>query len=390
MNFTVSHLLSPRVSTRTIHRGAVGALFFLQGLSFASWASRIPSIQQTLGLSDAELGGVLLALPAGLMLSLPIAGWLTTKIGSRKVATLAVGLYALTLLSLGFAQTTLQLMACLFVFGLVGNMANIAINTQAVGVEALYKRPIMASFHGLWSLAGFAGAMLGAVMIGAGIVPYQHFAAVLFFALAALAVASRYILPEDANTNSDQPIFAKPDKALLILGIIAFCAMICEGAMFDWSGIYFKKVILAEKAMVGAGYTAFMSTMALGRFIADWFATRYGLKRTLQLSGVLIASGLLTAVSFPYLGTAIVGFFLVGFGVSSVVPLVYSAAGKSTVLSPGVALAAVSTIGFLGFLIGPPLIGFVAGATSLRISFVIIAGMGLCVALMAGKVKTAE
>ena len=390
MNFTIFHLPSPRFSTRSIQRGAVGALFFLQGLSFASWASRIPSIQQTLGLSDTGLGGVLLALPAGLMLSLPLAGWLTTKIGSRKVATLAVGLYALTLLSLGFAQSISQLMACLFVFGLVGKMANIAINTQAVGVEALYNRPVMASFHGLWSLAGFAGAMIGAFMIGAGIVPYQHFAAVLFFALAALAIASRYILPEDANTNSDQPIFAKPDKALLILGIIAFCAMICEGAMFDWSGIYFKKVIMADKAMVGAGYTAFMSTMALGRFIADWFATRYGLKRTLQLSGILIASGLLTSVAFPYLSTAILGFFLVGFGVSSVVPLVYSAAGKSTVMSPGVALAAVSTIGFLGFLIGPPLIGFVAGATSLRISFVIIAGMGLCVALMAGRVKTAE
>ncbi|GAB3323327.1 MFS transporter [Larkinella ripae] len=387
MNFTVFHLPSPRLSTRSIRRIAVGALFFLQGLSFASWASRIPSIQQTLGLSDAELGGVLLALPAGLMLSLPIAGWLTTKIGSRKVATLAVGLYALTLLSLGLAQSIPQLMGCLFVFGLVGNMANISINTQAVGVEALYKRPVMASFHGLWSLAGFAGAMLGALMIGAGIVPYQHFAAVLFFALAALAIASRYILPEDAGTRADQPLFAKPDKALLILGIIAFCAMICEGAMFDWSGIYFKKVVLADKAMVGAGYTAFMSTMALGRFIADWFATRYGLKRTLQLSGVLIASGLLTSVTLPYLSTAILGFFLVGFGVSSVVPLVYSAAGKSTVLSPGVALAAVSTIGFLGFLIGPPLIGFVAGATSLRISFTIIAGMGLCVALMAGKVK---
>ncbi|MFC5411462.1 MFS transporter [Larkinella bovis] len=387
MNSIISHLPHPRLSTRSIRRGAVGVLFFLQGLSFASWASRIPSIQQTLHLSDAELGGVLLALPAGLMLSLPLAGWLTAKIGSRKVATLAVGLYALTLLSIGLAQSIPALMGCLFVFGLVGNMANISINTQAVGVEALYQRPVMASFHGLWSLAGFAGAMLGAFMIGAGIVPYQHFAAVLFFALAALAVASRYILPEDANTNADQPIFAKPDKSLLILGIIAFCAMICEGAMFDWSGIYFKKVVQADKAMVGAGYTAFMSTMALGRFIADWFTTRYGLKRTLQLSGVLIASGLLTSVALPYLGTAILGFFLVGFGVSSVVPLVYSAAGKSTVLSPGVALAAVSTIGFLGFLIGPPLIGFVAGATSLRISFTIIAGMGLCVALMAGKVK---
>ncbi|WP_234736623.1 MFS transporter [Tellurirhabdus bombi] len=379
--------LSPPAASPAIRRIAVGVLFFLQGLSFASWASRIPTIQQTLGLSDTALGGVLLALPAGLMLSLPFSGWLIAKTGSRKVATVAIALYALTLVSLGMAQTTLQLVGCLFVFGLAGNMANISINTQAVGVEGLYKRSIMASFHGLWSLAGFTGATIGAAMIASGVVPYQHFTLILLFVLVALAISSRYILPEDAGQNGDQPLFAKPDKALLMLGIIAFCSMICEGAMFDWSGVYFKKVLLADQAWVGAGYTAFMSTMALGRFMADWFTSRFGLKATLRLSGALIATGLLIAVALPYLSTAIFGFFLVGFGVSSVVPLVYSAAGKSTVMSPGVALAAVSTIGFLGFLIGPPLIGLVAGATSLRISFTIIAGMGLCVALLASRVK---
>ncbi|WP_128547327.1 MFS transporter [Larkinella soli] len=386
MNFTSFHLSTP-FGTRLIRRAAVGTLFFLMGLSFASWASRIPNIQQALGLSDTQLGGVLLALPAGLMLSLPFSGWLITKIGSRRVVTLAVALYAVTLVSLGLAQSTVQLMAFLFVFGFAGNMANISVNTQAVGVEAMYGRSIMASFHGLWSLAGFTGATIGTIMIGAGVVPYQHFAFILFFALAALAVASRYILPDEAGEKSDAPLFARPDKTLLTLGIVAFCSMICEGAMFDWSGVYFRKVVMADPAWIGAGYTAFMSTMALGRFLADWFTSRFGLKRTLQLSGLLIASGLLISVLMPYLGPSIVGFFLVGFGVSSVVPLVYSAAGKSTTMSPGVALAAVSTIGFLGFLIGPPLIGLVAGATSLRISFSIIAAMGLCVALVGGRVK---
>jgi len=383
----ISQLSAP-VNLRNIRRIAVGVLFFLQGLCFASWASRIPTIQQSLHLSDTALGGVLLALPVGLMLSLPLSGWLVAKIGSRKVVMIALSLYGLVLVSLGLAQSVPQLMVCLFFYGFAGNLSNISINTQAVGVEALFGKSIMASFHGLWSLAGFTGATIGAFMIGAGVVPYQHFAFVLFFLLAALAISTRYIMPEDASQNADQPLFAKPDKTLLTLGIIAFCSMICEGAMFDWSGIYFRKVVMAEPSWIGAGYTAFMSTMALGRFVADWFTSRYGLKYTLRLSGVLIATGLLTAVCFPYLGTAMLGFFLVGFGVSSVVPLVYSAAGKSSVMSPGVALAAVSTIGFLGFLIGPPLIGLVAGATSLRISFTIIACMGLCVALMASKVKS--
>jgi len=369
------------------YRYAVAAIFFIQGLAFASWASRIPTIQQFLGLSDSALGAVLLALPVGLMLSLPFSGWLITRIGSRIVVIIAAMLYSLVLVTLGLAETILQLIGGLFLFGLAGNMVNISINTQAVGVEALYKKSIMASFHGVWSLAGFFGAALGTLMIGTGIVPFQHFVLVLVLAWVGIALSSRYFLRDDLNSQEKQPIFVKPDKSLIHLGVITFCAMICEGAMFDWSGVYFKKVVLAQHAMVGAGYTAFMCTMALSRFAADNLTQRFGLKRILQISGVLTASGLLIAVLFPHFITAILGFLLVGAGVSSVVPLVYSAAGKSKVMSPGVALAAVSTIGFLGFLIGPPLIGLVAGATSLRVSFSIIALMGLSIALVATKAK---
>ena len=384
-NFTLA--ASEEIIPRKFHRFAVAAVFFIQGLAFASWASRIPTIQQTLGLSESALGAVLLALPVGLMISLPFSGWLIAKAGSRIVVIIGAMLYNLVLVTLGLAENTFALIGGLFFFGFAGNMVNIAINTQAVGVEALYKKSIMASFHGVWSLAGFLGAALGTLMIGTGIVPFKHFIVVLVLAWGGIALSSRYFLKEDTNKQENQPIFVKPDKSLIHLGIIAFCSMICEGAMFDWSGVYFKKVVLAENAWVGAGYTAFMCTMALSRFLADGLTQRYGLKRILQLSGILTASGLAVAVLFPAMVTAILGFFLVGAGVSSVVPLVYSAAGKSKVMSPGVALAAVSTIGFLGFLFGPPLIGLVAGATSLQVSFSIIAVMGFCIALVATKAK---
>lgn len=374
--------------SRLTFRIAVGALFFLQGLSFASWASRIPTIQQKLGLSESGLGFVLLSIPAGLLFSIPFSGWFVAKMGSRKVVTTALFFYSFILITIGLAATQWQLMLCLFCFGFFGNMSNIAVNTQAVGVEAIYERPVMASFHGMWSLAGFTAAALGSVMIGNGVMPHQHFAIIAFFMLLAVGITFRFTLKEDFNKQAaGQKVFVKPDKSLVNLGIVAFCSMICEGAMFDWSGVYFKKVVMAEKAWIGAGYTAFMATMATGRFIADWFTGRFGIQRTLQLSGILIASGLLTAVLLPQLVTAIIGFFLVGFGVSSVVPLVYSAAGKSKVMSAGVAIAAVSTIGFLGFLIGPPLIGMIAGLSSLRVSFVSIAAMGLCVSLVASLKK---
>ncbi len=374
--------------TRRTHRIAVGVLFFLQGICFASWASRIPSIQQSLGLSESQLGVILFALPVGSMISLPFSGYIVSRFGSRLVVTTALVLYALILLLIGMAANRWQLMGVLLLFGIVGNLSNISVNTQAVGVEAIYQRSVMASFHGMWSVAGFTAAAIGAYMIGNGVIPYEHFLIILAVMLLTLVLTFRHALKEDVNSgNTSQKFFVKPDRPLLNLGLITFCSMICEGAMFDWSGIYFQKVVLAEKAWIGAGYTIFMCTMATGRFIADWFSTRFGLQRTLQVSGLLTASGLAISVLFPTLVPALIGFFLVGFGVSSIVPLVYSAAGRSKTMPAGMALAAVSSIGFLGFLFGPPLIGLLADVSSLRLSFAFIALMGLCVTAVSSMVK---
>lgn len=379
--------LPPQLVPRT-HRLAVATWFFLQGLIFASWASRIPTIQQRMGLSEGDLGLLLLAIPLGQLPSLPVTGWLVHRYGSRHTALAGGIIYSSVLLALGWAPSLWVLVPCLVVFGFASNLMNISINTQAVGVEALYPKPIMASFHGMWSLAGFTGAAIGTAMMSWGIRPEFHFLLIMALILLGALLSWGGLLP---HTRSDeaagQPLFVLPDRTLLSLGAIAFCALICEGAMFDWSGVYFKKVVQADKAWVGAGYTAFMSTMALGRFGADWLTGHLGPKRVIQLSGCLTALGLLLAVLVPTLWTALLGFMLVGFGTSSVVPLVYSAAGKSTVMSAGMALAAVSTIGFLGFLIGPPIIGLVAGATSLRLSYALIAVMGLCVAAVATKAR---
>jgi MFS family permease len=371
------------------YRIAVGCLFFLQGICFASWASRIPSIQQRLHLSDAALGLVLFALPVGSFIALPLSGWVVTKYGSKRVATNAIILYSILLVLLGLSQTLPQLVIVLMLFGAAGNISNIAINTQAVGVEARYGRNIMASFHGLWSLAGFTAAGIGTFMIGKNVVPFHHFLIIMGSMLFALALTFHYLLPSEEQRPDKVRLFPKLNKTLFTLGLITFCCMICEGAMFDWSGIYFQKVVRAEGGWIGAGYTAFMCTMATGRFIADWVTSRVGFKRMVQGSGILIATGLGIAVLFPYLWSALAGFLLVGFGVSSVVPLVYSEAGKSKGVAPGLALAAVSSIGFLGFLIGPPVIGVVAGWAGLQTSFVIIAIMGLSVALVASITRSA-
>lgn len=373
--------------SKRAHRLAVGAFFFIAGLSFASWASRIPDIKAHLHLNDAALGGVLFALPAGSMISLLVSGWLITKFGSKKMVTVAAICYPLILLFIGTANTVWALVPFVFLYGLLGNLCNISINTQAVGVENLYGRSIMASFHGIWSLAGFTGAAVGAFAVSLGLSPLMHFCFIAGSSILLITYIHRYTLPKDAAHNG-QSFFVKPDRILLQLGLIAFSCMVCEGTMFDWGGVYFQKVVAAPKELTTLGYAAFMSTMAGGRFIGDKIVTRIGTQKVLQGSGVVITVGLFTAVLFPGIVTATIGFLLVGMGVSSVIPLVYSAAGRSKSLSPGVALTAVSTIGFLGFLMGPPVIGFIAQAFSLRWSFTLIAILGFGTTVIATKIKS--
>ena len=363
------------------YRIAVGTFFFMQGLVFASWASRIPDIKTALGLSDASLGTLLLAIPVGQLCTLPLSGYLVNRLGSRRVLSIAALFYPAMLVLLGLMDSMWHLWMALFLFGMGANLSNIAINTQGVGVERLYGRSIMATFHGLWSIAGFIGGLISTWMVGLDIEPFPHFCIIFGICALNLLAMVRMTLPRDVTpavkTEPRNGKFIKPDSYIVLLGLIAFGNMACEGTMFDWSGVYFETVIDPPKELVRLGYIACMCTMATGRFIADRFVTRFGAIPVIRTSGAIISIGLLLSVIFPYLATATVGFMLVGFGISSVVPICYSLAGKSTTMRPGPALAAVSTIGFLGFLMGPPLIGFIAHALSLRWSFALIACIGL-------------
>jgi len=192
------------------------------------------------------------------------------------------------------------------------------------------------------------------------------------------------------TTSSEEPrrkFFNKPDNVLLQLGIIGFCSMASEGAMFDWSGIYFKDVVKAPSSLVVLGYASFMIMMATGRFVADYLISKIGRKRLMQICGVMISTGLFTSVLFPYLIPCTLAFMLVGLGVSSIVPTVYSTAGKHTKVPPGIALATVSSVSFLGFLMGPPLIGYISQVAGLRYSFAVIGVFGMGISLFVSRIK---
>jgi len=382
--------LSLKFTTQRYYRIVVGILFFVQGLIFSTWANRIPDIKHALGLTEAGLGGVLFLIPTGQLCAMALSGYLVGKFGSKKTLSFAALLYPTAMLSLGAVREVWQLALGLFLFGMCANLTNISINTQGVGVERIYRRSIMASFHGIWSLAGFTGGLISTLMVGNNVPPLEHFCIIYVLVLTIILILRSRILPRDTARDANhtkRQVFSKPDKAIIILGTIVFGSMICEGTMFDWSGVYFQKIINPPKELVRLGYIAFMFTMAGGRFAADWMVTRFGITNILRTAGITITVGMLIAVLFPYILTATFGFLLVGIGTSSVVPLCYGIAGKSKTMHPGVAVASVASIGFMGFLIGPPIIGFVAQASSLRWSFALIAMFGLITTLMAARVK---
>ena len=381
---------SDKVYSNRQIRIAVSAFFFCQGLCFASWASRIPDIKTSLHLSDALLGSILLALPAGQLAAMPFSGRLVTQYGSKKVLRICLVLYAICLTNIGLATEAWHLAAGLFLFGICGNMCNISVNTQAIRAEKLYERPIMTSFHGVWSIAGFTGAAIGLLMMALNISPYIHFWIVAALVFVTIVTTQKYLQRGRAASMEKKSFFSKPDGILVQLGVIGFFSMASEGAMFDWSGVYFKDVVHAPASLIALGYLCFMIAMASGRFIGDKLIAKHGRPKMLRISGILISTGLLMSVLFPHIITATIGFLIVGFGVSSIVPMVFSAAGKHSKIAPGMALAAVSSISFLGFLMGPPLIGYIAELFSLRYSFAVIGLLGVTISLMVSKIKALD
>lgn len=363
-------------------RVAVGAMFFFVGLCFASWASRIPDIQSRFNLSEGQLGTLLLFLPIGSVIGLPIAGWAVHKFGSRIVILIGGTAYALTLPLIGLSPTTWVLIPVLITYGMLGNVMNISLNTQGLNLEDQMGKSILASFHGLWSLAGFSGAGLAAGLILLDLSPAQHFGIVSIISLVIIFMSKGLITKEEKSSEGSGLVLKKPDSLLLRVSLIAFLGMMSEGCMFDWSGVYFKKIVLAKPELVALGYVAFMGAMASGRFFTDKLAARYTKVAVIQLSGFLIFVGLLLSVFLPVVWAATLGFLLVGLGVASIIPLSYGIAGRSKLYSPSVALALVSTISFFGFLLGPPLIGFVAELFDLKVSFALVAMCGMGILLL--------
>ena len=357
----------------------VAIFFFVSGFGFATWASRIPTIQQQLHLNNQQLGAVLFALPIGLMGTLPVTGVLLSRFDSRRIMMIGAILFNAMLCVIGFATQTWELVLALFFFGVSRNLLNISVNAQSIGVQTLYDRSIIARFHGIWSLAGMGAAALGSLMVSVSVSPAWHFGVVGLLLTILCGYAYPGSLRQQPAARERRPWFALPDRSLAKYGLISFASMACEGAMFDWSGIYFREAVHASRNVATLGFVIYMVAVTLGRLTGDRLANRFGIRMMLTYSGILIGTGLLLATFLPYPVTAGLGFVLTGFGVSCVIPMVFSMAGRSAGMSSGSAIAAVSTVGYLGFLIVPPVVGYIAQHAGLQGAFGMLAIFGVSI-----------
>ena len=368
------------------YRFANTVFFFVSGFGYSSWASRIPSIKAQLHLSEAQFGAVLFAFPIGLILTMPFTGRLLNKYSSRYCMLLGAILFNFFLALPGFTGFVWQLVLILLLFGASRNILNLSMNAQALEVQKLYPKSIMTTFHAVWSLAGFAGAGLGYVMVTQNIAASYH---LLGISVAMMAITACFypmtILTEPLQEK--RKFFSMPDKNLIKFALICFVAMACENTMYDWSGIYFQNILHASQKLTTAAFVFFMTAVTLGRFLGDFAVMKFGIKQILLISGVFITAGFLICFLLPFIYPTIVGYFLIGIGVSCVVPLIFSIAGKSKGLSNGNALTSISTIGYLGFLIVPPMVGFISEILSMKWAFLIMAFLGVIMILMVNQIK---
>jgi MFS family permease len=366
-------------------RVAVTTIFLLNGLLFGSWAARIPAVKERLGVGDAGLGLVLAGIAIGALVAMPLAGWWSARLGSRWTtrAGLAGACFVVPLPALFTSPA--PAFAATLLFGVAMGVLDVSMNAHGVAVEKRGKQPILSSFHAGFSGGALLGALASAVVAGAGLDVRVHLG--LASALCALVglVAARAMLPSDADCEEVRPpLLVRPPRPLWALGAIGFACLLAEGAAGDWSAVYVEDALGGAPAVAALAFAAFSVTMTVGRLVGDRLTEALGPDRLLRGGGLLGAGGMALALLAGTLATALVGFACLGAGLAAMIPVVFRGAGSVDGMAPGLGLATVSTMGYTGFLTGPPLIGSVAAVTSLPIALSLICACCVIVVLLAG------
>ena len=372
-------------------RSAVTAIFYLNGLIFGAWAARIPAVRDRVGLSDGELGIVLACAAVGSILAMPVAGGRAARVGSRRATRVAFALVCLATGIIALAPSLPVLCALAFFYGASMGSLDVSMNAHGVAVERRYGRAILASFHAAFSIGGLTGAALGALSAAVGLdVRAQLGLVAVGSAAIGLTWSRRFLAADEDAMGYAEPVFVRPPRRLLALGVLAFACLLIEGASADWSAVYLRDELGTTAAVAAFGFTAFSVTMTLGRVFGDRLVDRFGPEAIVRSGGLVAAVGFGLALLISAPVAAMAGFACLGAGMSGVVPIVFRASGHVPGMAAGVGLAAVSSTGYLGFLVGPPTIGGLAELLGLPAALGVLVLLAVAVALLARTTRYAR
>ncbi|MGC0786876.1 MFS transporter [Pantoea agglomerans] len=356
---------------------ATRIIFFIAGFITATWAVIVPFARGNTGVNEAQLGTLLLCLGVGALIAMPVTGWLTSRFGCRRVILVAVTLVIISTPWLSMLSNPLLLALALLVFGVGIGVTDCAMNIQAILVEKQAAKPVMSGFHGMYSVGGIAGAGFMTLLLAMGFSVLTGcllaVAAVIIMTLVSAPGLLTYANPAEG------PVFAVPRGSVLIIGIICFAVFLTEGTVLDWSAVYLTDVRAIPASLGGLGYTCFAIAMTVARLTGDRIISSLG-RLPVVLGGALIAAAGMAMVTFiASWPLALLGYTLVGAGCAHIVPVMFTAAGRQTVMPQSVAVPAITTLGYLGVLSGPAVIGYVAHYTHLAFSFSLIMALMLIV-----------
>lgn len=352
-----------------LKRLSVSIFFFVNGFLYASPMARLPELQRFFGISNSALGLVLFCGAAGSLMAMPLAGWLTNKYGSDQITRYSGLMFCLFIPMIPLLPSVWAARFFFFMVGFSAGSTDVSMNGQAVYVERLWGKSIMSSFHAVFSIGMALGAGVGGMFSKFEIPLFTHLVLLAVPCIGLLLWASTHLLKDQPTTQTDETTgFQLPTKAILPLGIMAFCGMTGEGSMIDWSAMFMNKVLGQSESFSALAFGTFGTAMTIGRIFGDTLTERLGKSRLLIFDSLLAIVGLCLVLVFLNVWVALVGFFLMGFGLSTVVPIIYSTAGNTPNVPPSVGIAMATTIGYAGFFVGPPTIGFLSDVLGLRIA----------------------
>lgn len=368
---------------------SVGAAFALMSILFGTWITRIPDIQMQAGLTEGQLGLALLGMPLGAIAIMTFMGPIIHRFGAGRVTWVSSIVYIFAMVLPALATNWWSLAGALVIVGFGAGSMDVAMNAAAAAIEKQYQRLIMSTSHAVFSLGGMIGAGIGSIIVGLGVPPLSHFIYTVVIMLAvAFVFRKQWLSISEQSEGSHKWVW--PTRSLALLAFIGFCVLLSEGAIADWSAVYLRHTLGGSSFIGGLGFAGFSLTMALGRFYGDSIIPRWGAGNLLRWGGLVAAVSLGTALIIGNPLVAILGFTVAGLGLSCVVPITFSAAARIPGISPGGGIAAISSLGYIGFMVGPPAIGFLADQFGLTLGLGLVAILCLLFAILSGGISVGK